>query len=272
MLLNGEIIMESNIDKYKKDLDLLIKQGASLLFGLYNEFSSEYAALIKKLDKDTQEKINKSTFKDKYNAWYNESLALIKQLVPERYDDFVAYYKQPKRKTINIETYCISDYLIGLVVRDSWGDVVLKQSCVITKYEQQYAILASLKNRFDSSLYEIKELLQSDLFNSELEAAKELQKKGFHRAAGAICGVVIERHLSQVCERRGIKVNKKNPSINDYKTLLQANDVIDISQMRRIELMADIRNKCDHSKKEEPTDDDISEIMSGTNKIIKSVY
>ena len=264
--------MESNIDKYKKDLDILIKQGTSLLLGLYNEFSSEYATQIKKLDKDTQDKIKKCTFKDKYNAWYNESLALIKQLVFERYDDFVAYYKQPKRKTINYETYCISDYLIGLVVNDGWGDPVFKQSCIITKFEQQLSILTSLKSRFDSSLYEIKELLQSDLFNSELEAAKELQKKGFRRAAGAICGVVIERHLSQVCARRGIKVSKKNPSINDYKSLLQTNDVIDVSQMRRIELMADIRNKCDHSKKEEPTDDDISEIISGTNKIIKSVY
>jgi len=264
--------MESNIDRYKKDLELLIKQGTSLMLGLYNEFSSEYATQIKKLDKETQEKIKKSTFKDKYNTWYNESLALIKQLILERYDDFVAYYKQPKRKTINYETYCISDYLIGLVVNDGWGDPVFKQSCIITKFEQQLAILTSLKSRFDSSLYEIKELLQSDLFNSELEAAKELQKKGFHRAAGAICGVVIERHLSQVCERRGIKVAKKNPSINDYKSLLQANDVIDVSQMRRIELMADIRNKCDHSKKEEPTDDDISEIISGTNKIIKSIY
>jgi hypothetical protein len=264
--------MDSNIDKYKKDLELLIKQGESLLLGLYNEFSSEFATQIKKLDKKTQEKIKKSTFKDKYNAWYNESLVLIKQLVPERYDDFVAYYKQSKRKTINYETYCISDYLIGLVLTHGWGDVVFKQSCIITKFEQQLAILESLKTRFDSSLYEIKELLQADLFNSELDAAKELQKKGFRRAAGAICGVVIERHLSQVCVRRGIRISKKNPSINDYKSLLQANDVIDVSQMRRIELMADIRNKCDHSKNEEPTDDDISEIISGTNKIIKSVY
>lgn len=264
--------MESNIDKYKKDLELLIKQGASLMFGLYNELSAEFIAQIKKLDKEAQESIKTCTFKDKYNAWYNESLALIKQLVPERYDDFVAYYKQPKRKTIDFETYCIADYLIGLVVKDRFGDPVLKKTCVITKFKQQFAILESLKSRFDSSLYEIKELLQSDLFNSELEAAKELQKKGFRRAAGAICGVVIERHLSQVCERRGIKVTKKNPSINDYKSLLQANNVIDVSQMRRIELMADIRNKCDHSKKEEPTDDDISEIISGTNKIIKSVY
>lgn len=264
--------MESNISKYQKDLESLITRGNHLLLGLYNEFSSEFAGQIKKLDNDTQNKIKKCTFKDKYNAWYNESLALIKQLVPERYDDFVSFYKQPKRKQINFETYSISDYLIRLVVRDNWGNEVFKQSCIITKYEQQFAIVQSLKSRFDSSLYNIKELLQADLFDSELDAAKELQKKGFLRAAGAICGVVIERHLSQVCDRREIKVTKKNPSINDFNSLLQSNNVIGVQDMRFIQLMGDIRNKCDHNKKEEPTDDDITTIISGAQKIIKNIY
>lgn len=264
--------MESNITKYQKDLDLLIKRGNSLLLGLYNEFSSEFATQIKKLNKETQEKLKKLTFKDKYNAWYNESLSLIKQLVPERYDDFVSYYKLPRRKNITFETYTINDYLIGLVVTHGWGEEVFKPSSIITKYQQQFAILESLKSRFDSSLYEIKELLQADLFDSELDAARELQKKGFLRAAGAICGVVIERHLAQVCERRGIRVAKKNPVINDYKALLQTNDIINVQQMRHIELMADIRNKCDHSKIVEPTKDDITDIINGANRIIKSIY
>ena len=105
-----------------------------------------------------------------------------------------------------------------------------------------------------------------------MDAAKELKKKGFLRAAGAICGVVIERHLSQVCDRRGIKVTKKNPSINDYNSLLQTNNVIGVQDMRFIQLTGDIRNKCDHNKKEEPTDDDITTIISGAEKIIKNIY
>lgn len=264
--------MESNISKYRSDLESLIAHGKSLELGLYNEFSPEFKAQINKLDKNIQDKIKKCTFKDKYNAWYNESLTLIKQLVPERYDDFVSFYKQPKRKQINFETYSISDYLIGMVVKDGWGGEAFKRSSIITKFQQQFAIVESLKSRFDSSLYNIKELLQADLFDSELEAAKELQKKGFLRAAGAICGVVIERHLSQVCDRRGIKVTKKNPSINDINSLLQSNNIIGVQDMRFIQLMGDIRNKCDHNKKEEPTDDDITTIISGAQKIIKNIY
>lgn len=263
--------MESNISKYQKDLESLITRGNYLVLGLYNEFSSECANRFKKFDKEFWEKIKECSFKDKYNAWYNESLVLIKQLIPERYDDFISFYKQPKRKAITYETYTISDYLNGLTVTRG-GKEVFKQSSIITKYKQQFAIVESIKSRFDSSLYNIKEILQADLFDSELDAAKELQKKGFLRAAGAICGVVIERHLSQVCERREIKVTKKNPSINDFNTLLQSNNVIGVQDMRFIQLMGDIRNKCDHNKKEEPTDDDITTIISGAQKIIKNIY
>ncbi len=42
--------------------------------------------------------------------------------------------------------------------------------------------------------------------------------------------------------------------------------------MRFIQLMGDIRNKCDHNKKEEPTNDDIATIISGAEKIIKNIY
>ena len=93
--------MESNISRYQKDLESLIARGNSLLLGLYNEFSSEFAVQIKKLDNNTKNKIKNCTFKDKYNTWYNESLSLIKQLIPERFDDFVSFYKQPKRKQFN---------------------------------------------------------------------------------------------------------------------------------------------------------------------------
>ncbi len=49
----------------------------------------------------------------------------------------------------------------------------------------------------------------ADLFDSELESAKELSKKGFLRAGGALAGVVLEKHLAQVMTNHGLK-SKKN--------------------------------------------------------------
>lgn len=258
--------MESNITRYKEDLQSLIERGTLLLYGLYNEFSSEL-----KLDKATKESVNKLSFKNYYNSWYNESLAVIKQLMPDRLDDFISYYKQPKRKTFDYETYTISDYLVGLIKKR--GEIlVFKPSSIITKYEQQFSILKSIESRFKSSLFDIKQLVQADMFDSELEAAKELNKKGFHRAAGAICGVVIEKHLHGVCETRGIAIAKKNPAINDYNELLKNDNVIDIPTWRLIQRLGDIRNLCDHNKTEEPTKENINDLIDGTDKIIKTIF
>ena len=191
--------------------------------------------------------------------------------MPERLDDFVAYYKLPKRKEFTYETYTISDYLVGLVLKQG-SEYVFNPSSIIQKYEQQYQILKSLKTRFNSSLYDIKQLLQADLFDSEIDAAKELCKKGFYRASGAICGVVIEKHLGEICIQRGIKVNKKNPAINDYNQLLKDNDVIDTPTWRFIQRLGDLRNLCDHKKVEEPTKENIKDLIEGADKVIKTVF
>ena len=239
-----------------------------MLFGLYNEFSDE----IEGLDKETKELISNYSFKEEYNSWYNESLAVIKQLMPERYDDFVNFYKSPKRKTFSYETYTISDYLIGLVSRNALGEYNFMPSSIVDKYEQQFNILESLKPRFSSSLFDIKQLVQADMFDSEIDAARELNSKGFHRAAGAICGVVIEKHLHGVCETRGLIISKKSPTINDYNEQLKNNDIIDTPTWRLIQRLADLRNLCDHKKTEEPTKENINDLIDGTDKIIKTIF
>lgn len=263
--------MESNITKYQNDLISLIKKGDDLLYGLYHEFSEELKPKISKLDKEQQDRIKKCYFRKNYNSWYNESLALISQLMPSRYDDFVCFYKQPQRKEFNYGTYTISDYMIDLVYKKG-EEFIVEPITIITKYEQQLSILKSIKDRFKSSLFDIKQLVQADMFDSEIDAAKELNKKGFHRAAGAICGVVIEKHLHGVCEARGIAISKKNPAINDYNELLKNNNIIDIPTWRLIQRLGDLRNLCDHNKTDEPTKENINDLIDGADKIIKTVY
>lgn len=263
--------METNLTKYKKDIDTLIDNGHKLQKGLLYELRNEFKSDFKKLSDEQKTEYAKHSFKDKYNEWYNEALTIIRQLVPDRLEDFKAYYKLDKRKDISYTTYTISDYLIGVEVC-RFGEVVVSITSVISKFEQQYYIVKSLKNRFKSSLYDIKQLLQADVFDSELDSARELCKKGFYRAAGAICGVVIEKHLSEVCTQHQIKVAKKNPGINDYNELLKSNNVIDIPVWRNIQRLADLRNMCDHHKDVEPTKDNIEELIVGTDKMLKTIF
>lgn len=97
-------------------------------------------------------------------------------------------------------------------------------------------------------------------------------QKNYARKGITICGVIIEKHLSEVCIKRDIKVSKKNPTINDYNQSLKDNDVIDIPTWRYIQRLGDLRNLCDHKKTEEPTEDNIKDLIEGTDKVIKTVY
>lgn len=259
---------------YIKDLDSLIKRGVALQRGLYNELKDEYREAFNKLSAADKELFLKSNFKYDYQAWYNESLVVIKQLMPERLDDFIMQYKPTKRKDNEISylNYTISDYLLDLVVKDGLGQVKVNGTAAVPKFQQQLQIVQSLKKRFESSLYDIKQLVQADMMDSEIESAKLLMKNGFLRAAGAICGVVLEKHFSTICEKRGFKPSKKNPCINDYNQLLKDNGILDIATWRKISYLADIRNLCDHNKKEEPTKEQLKDLVDGTEKIIMTVF
>lgn len=100
----------------------------------------------------------------------------------------------------------------------------------------------------------------------------ELAKQKFLRAAGAVAGVVLERHLLQVCDNHGIKVSKKAPGIADLNNALKDGGVVDIPQWRFIQHLADIRNLCDHRKKVEPTADQVNDLITGVTKVMKILF
>jgi hypothetical protein len=140
------------------------------------------------------------------------------------------------------------------------------------RFYTQCAILASIEARFESTLFDIKQLVQADLLDSELEAARELSKGGYLRAAGAVAGVALEKHLSQVIENHKISLSKKHPTISDFNDALKNAGVLDTPNWRGIQRLGDIRNLCDHHKSREPTPQEIGELIDGTERISKTLF
>lgn len=271
--------MTSNLDKYKKDLEALIKEGELLQFSMYEECKVE--AFKKYIDERFPKKKERDDFlkklpdfKTKYQTWYSESLSVIKFVLPDRIEDFVRLYEKPKvRKAIEFGNYVIADYLQGLTITRGWEkEVVVDSSAAIPEFQQQLSILISARRKFESSLFDIQQLVKADLLDSELEAAKDLLKHGYGRAAGAIAGVVLEKHLGQVTTNHGLSVGVKNPHISDYNELLKKNDVIDVPTWRFIQHLSDIRNLCDHNKAKDPTAEQIDDLIVGVDKISKTIF
>ncbi|TRZ66324.1 MAG: hypothetical protein D4S02_07120 [Rhodocyclaceae bacterium] len=274
--------MSTNLDRFKKDLEVLLELGTHLEMAMQyeaapNEFKAAVfkAATSKELKTTADEFLKKlPSFKEEYQRWYSEAIALLRQLLPDRVADFVRHYEKPKgRKDVTYENYRIEDYLQGLrITRGYDKEVVVDSSAAIPQFRQQLAMVKAAKARFESSLFEIRQLVQVDLLDSELEAAEVLAKHKFTRAAGALAGVVLERHLSQVCADRQLPTRKKNPTIADFNETLKAGGAIDLPQWRFIQHLADIRNLCDHSRSPEPTTDQVVDLLAGAKKVIKTVY
>jgi len=135
----------------------------------------------------------------------------------------------------------------------------------------QLAIVGSLSTRIDSVLANVEGHLLADLEDRELAAATRLAKENL-RAAGAVAGVVLERHLSQVVSNRDLKLAKANPTIGDFNELLKKEGVYDLPMYRKVSLLGDIRNICCHNKTREPTADEVDELIRGVVTIVKTLF
>ena len=262
--------------KFEADLKRLVDQGHDLGHALQYKFSKR--GLRKSLAKNnTKGEIAKiiselPSFSLEYQRWYSEALALIRHVLPDRLQDFKSYYEYPRaRKEITFKNYMIKDCLQELTLRRGSANT-LNGRAAIAEFTQQLAIVEAARNVLNSTLLDLRQILQADLFDSELDSARELARAGHLRAAGVICGVVIEKHLGQVCSDHSVSVGRKKSTINNLAEVLKINNIIDVPVWRRLQHLADVRNLCSHNKKREPAIGEVEDLLNGTGYVIKLVF
>ena len=210
----------------KQELELLVKQGEKIVAIEGAEELVRKGFKEKELAELAKEKANTAA---SYQKWYSQSLPVIRQLLPERYSEFQEYYRLDKRKEIDAATYTISDYLMGMTQKLYTDEQVFSSFTVfMRKFQNQIEILKSAFVRIDSILANIRGVLQAELFDDELSVANELFKKKHLRAAGAVAGVVIERHLGQMASVHAIAIRKRDPGISDFNDALKNAGILDV--------------------------------------------
>lgn len=248
------------------NLDKLVTEGELLSISLY-KLSQEGLDVLKKQKIDPK---SLPDFNSEYEAWYNKCYNLIRMVANYRLNDFVSLYKCENRKTLSTENYCIMDALLGSVW--SCGDrVVIQPKDIIGKVKMQVKIVGSLKSTICDYFYNLNTELKYDIFDSELDSAYELLKKKFLRSAGAVAGVVLEKHLLNTCNTHTIKLSKKEPTLADLYNTLKDNGIIDIATWRKLQYLGDIRNLCCHNKNIEPTEIQVKELLDGTKYILSNI-
>lgn len=136
--------MGFDVETVKTDLKRLLKQGNQLYLSLaYSTESGAQKEETKKyLEKNGVDVKKFPDFQTEYEVWYSEALQYIKTFIPDRTNDFVALYKNEKRKELTFASYTISDAIIGLCATRA-GEVVVNNRAAVPKMRQQVSILES---------------------------------------------------------------------------------------------------------------------------------
>ena len=131
--------------------------------------------------------------------------------------------------------------------------------------DTNYGILVRLKAVFEAAREDfeggycdsVKSLVQAEVFDNELDQARQLLSNGYHSAAAVIAGVVLETTLRQLCADQGLptgKLDKMNADLakaGEYNLLTQ----------KRITALADIRNNAAHGNSAEFGKDDVGDMI-----------
>jgi len=269
--------MATNLEKYREELKKLIELGDRMLTDLHARDLARRNPKDKEIAKQlevVQAKVG-GLFEKEYQRWYTEASSVIAQLLPDRVAEFRSLYEaDPKRKDVTISSFRIRDWVLGMragVNRATKEKIFDDLAAVAMRFSTQVEIAKAAQLRFDSKLMDLQGLVRADLFDSELEAARDLLRAGFLRPSGVVAGVLLESHLRQVCDDHKVKVSKKNPTIGDLNDLLKNASVYDTAAWRNIQRLGDLRNLCGHKRDREPTKDDVVELLDGVDKTMKTI-
>lgn len=221
----------------------------------FNEFKKEY------------KKQKKGTFSELYQKWYAKAFSIIQRILPERKLEFEKLYLPlNNRKELTLLNYTIFDAIRG--IHNEYKKIRVDSASNLL--DIQIDIVKSVKEVIEHKLNEITSMLEFDVFEKEIDSARFLLKNKYLRSAGAICGVILEKHLLSMLVAAGEKPTKKNPALNDLNDDLYNKKIIDSTQFKFLLFLGDIRNKCDHNKTQDPTKEEVEDLINGTEKVIKT--
>jgi hypothetical protein len=190
-----------------------------------------------------------------YNQWYSASLALVQANLPTREAELVALHGGSKN------TRGIPDFLAEPGKHT--------QALAVPKVRQIRGIVASVPQYVEASLHNVELAVADRIVSDLLTEAKSLIKAGYVRAAGAVAGVMLERHLKLLCDRHRPRIKyPAKATISRLNDLLKNEDVYDQAQWRKVQWMGDIRNLCDHARRTEPRTKDVRDLISEIRNFI----
>lgn len=135
----------------------------------------------------------------------------------------------------------------------------------MNQLKRMKAVFLGAKEDFEGGyLNSLRNLVQAEVFNNELEQAEELFDRGYATAAAVIAGVVLETALRDLCSINGIE----HGSINKMNDDLAKTGAYNANQKKQITSLSAIRNSAAHGKPEEFTKDQVKGMIDDVQRFL----
>lgn len=117
-------------------------------------------------------------------------------------------------------------------------------------------------------VFDLKVLVEAELFDDFLSQANYLLKQGFYVPAASLTGAVLEDYLRKLCDRHNVSYDEDDTNINKLNSELRKKDVYSKLISKEIIAKADIRNNADHGKFEKFNNSDVKDMISWVRRFI----
>ena len=145
-----------------------------------------------------------------------------------------------------------------------------KQGLSYSPVRRGQGILTAALSDFEQGyLFDVRRLIESEVFADFLEQARELLHTGYKGPAALVAGCVIEDGLRRLCVRHDLSV-PKNPKLDFMNAELAKAGVYNKLSQKRITAIADIRNNAAHGKWEEFTVDDVTDMIEWITRFMET--
>ncbi len=135
----------------------------------------------------------------------------------------------------------------------------------VKNFRMTRVVFGAAKEDFEGGyLASVRNLVQAEVFDTELEQAKELLSTGYHPAAAVIAGVVLETTLRQLCSVKQLPIGKLDKMNADLAKAGQYNSLV----QKRITSIAAIRNSAAHGDHSAFSRNDVAAMIDEVARLV----
>ena len=138
--------------------------------------------------------------------------------------------------------------------------------------EQALGVLISAREDYaKDALFDIKNLVEAELFEDFLEQAEHLMANGYCGPAAVVAGSVLEDALRRICQREGITLPEK-PKLDWMNAELAKHGTYNKFTQKKLTSLADLRNSAAHGTWDDFDKGDVGDMIESARTFMMKYF